>query len=304
MASREELEWWNKFADVMAEQWMLTPKMNAMIRTEYENDYAEYLHKPGGTFLEIGCGTGWIGHKFAARGMQVDGIDFSDGQLDIARRLAAEKGLGANVAYFRRDLVNDSLAGRFEKYDSVLVNAVLHHLSPQEVAALLARIASTLAPGGRLYIYEPLSPRRDSLVRRILIYPVDFAFRVMFFALNRAGKLLGLFKANFEAAMKLGYTGTSPDEKPIPIDGLRRVLTEQGLRVVAERPYHSYSLAFAMSVVRFRPGLVSKLTPAVPLFCWLDRVLFRSVGWQNFGSDKSVLCAIKVMKPDLAAASR
>lgn len=43
MASKEELEWWNKFADVMAEQWMLMPRLNAMIRSEYENDYADYL---------------------------------------------------------------------------------------------------------------------------------------------------------------------------------------------------------------------------------------------------------------------
>jgi hypothetical protein len=128
-------------------------------------------------------------------------------------------------------------------------------------------------------------------------------FRVLFFVLNRAGRMLGLFKANFAAAMKLGYTGTSPDEKPIPIEGLRQVLTGQGLRVLEERPYHSYSMAFAMSVVRFRPKLVSGLTPAVPLFCWLDRVLFRTVGWQNFGDDKSVLCAIKVMKPAPAAPS-
>src|SRR5882724_5221713 len=122
MASPEELEWWNQFADVMAEQWMLTPEMNAMIRTDYEKDYAEYLFRPGGRFLEIGCGTGWIGQKFAARGMRVDGLDFSDGQLDIARRLAAQKGLD-DVAYFRRDLVNEPLAGRFEQYDAVLVNA-------------------------------------------------------------------------------------------------------------------------------------------------------------------------------------
>ena len=53
-----------------------------------------------GTFLEIGCGVGWIGQKFAARGMHVDGIDFSEGQLEIARRLAADQGLH-DVAYFR-----------------------------------------------------------------------------------------------------------------------------------------------------------------------------------------------------------
>jgi SAM-dependent methyltransferase len=303
MASREELEWWNKFADVMAEQWMLTPAMNNMIRAEYENDYAEYLFKPQGSFLEIGCGTGWIGQKFAGRGMQVDGIDFSDGQLDIARRLAAEKGL-SNVAYFTRDLTRDSLDGRFAKYDSVLVNAVLHHLSSAEVESLMARIAQVLAPGGRLYIYEPLSPRRDSALRRALIWPVDFVVRVLLFAVNRLGSALRLFKENFAQAMRLGYTGTSPDEKPIPIDTLRHALSGQGLAIVEERPFHSYSLALAMSIVRLRPKLVSAFTPAVRAFYRLDDVLFRLVGWQNFGDDKSVLCSIKVIKPAVAGESR
>lgn len=299
MASREELEWWNKFADVMAEQWMLTPAMNAMIRTEYENDYADYLFRPGGTFLEIGCGTGWIGHRFAARGMQVDGIDFSDGQLDIARRLAAEKGL-TNVAYFTRDLVNDPLDGRFQKYDAVLVNAVLHHLSAEEVRSLMARVAAVLAPGGKLYIYEPISPRPDSAVRRALIYPIDFVIRVLLFGVNFTGKKLKLFKSNFAEAMRLGYTGTSPDEKPIPIAGLRQSLVSQGLAIVEERPFHSYSLAVAMSLVRLRPRLVSLFTPLVWLFYKLDAVLFKTVRWQNFGTDKSVLCSIKVVKPATA----
>jgi SAM-dependent methyltransferase len=303
MASREELEWWNKFADVMAEQWLLTPAMNAMIRRDYEDDYADYLFKAQGRFLEIGCGTGWIGHKFARRGMQVDGIDFSEGQLDIARRLAAEEGL-ANVAYFTRDLVNDPLDGRFRQYDSVLVNAVLHHLSNPEVELLLARIAAVLAPGGRLYIYEPFRPRRDSLVRRVMVYPLDFAIRVLLFAINRIGGAMNLFKSNFATAMRQGYTGSSPDEKPIPIDGLRRCLAGQGLAIVEERPYHSYSLAFAMSVVRLRPRLTAFFTPIVRVFYKLDRLLFSAIGWQNFGEDKAVLCSIKVVKPPRVAAKR
>jgi len=296
MASQQELDWWNRFADVMAEQWMLTPRLNSMIRAEYENDYAEYLFRPGGSFLEIGCGTGWIGHKFAARGMQVDGIDFSDSQLDIARRLAAEQGLGDRVAYFTRDLVNDRLDGRFTHYDAILVNAVLHHLSPAEVDALNGRLAGLLAPGGRIYIYEPLAPRRQSAARRVLMAPFAFAMRVVLFAIQRLGRAFGLFKGHFATAMRQGYTGTSPDERAIPIEHLRRSLLGNGLTIEEERPYHSYSLAVAMSIVRLKPGLVEWLTPLVRPVYGLDRWLFKSVGWQNFGDEKAVLCCIKATK--------
>ena len=197
-------------------------------------------------------------------------------------RLAADKGLQDRVAYFRRDLVNDPLDGRFRHYDAILINAVLHHLSATEVSALMKRVAAALAPGGKLYIYEPINPRADSRTRRTLLYPIDFVFRVLMFAIGKAGKFLRLFKDNFAAAMRLGYTGTSPDEKPMPIDGLRSALRDQGLQIVEERPFHSYSLAFAMSIVRLRPAFVRLLTPPVRVFYKLDAWLFKSFGWQNF----------------------
>ncbi len=296
MASQEELDWWNRFAGVMAEQWMLTPRLNSIIRADYENDYAEYLFRPGGSFLEIGCGVGWIGHKFAARGMRVDGIDFSDSQLDIARRLADEKGLGESVAYFARDLVNDRLEGRFQRYDAIIVNAVLHHLTPVEVDALIARMAALLSPGGRMYIYEPLAPRRESAARRVLMAPFAFTMRVLLFAIQRLGRAFGLFKSHFAEAMRQGYTGTSPDERAIPIENLRRSLIGNNLSIEEERPYHAYSLAVAMSIVRLKPDLVEWLTPLVRPVYGLDRWLFKAAGWQNFGDEKAVLCSIKATK--------
>ena len=85
MASQAELLWWDKFADVMAKQWNLTPAMNRAIRTEYERDYEAFLFTPGGTLLDVGCGTGVRTHALARRGMLVDGIDFSASQLELAR---------------------------------------------------------------------------------------------------------------------------------------------------------------------------------------------------------------------------
>lgn len=295
MASQEELDWWNKFADVMAEQWMLTPKLNAMIRTEYEEDYKNYLFKEGGSFLEIGCGTGWIGQYFALLGMEVDGVDFSESQLDIARELAEEKGLD-NVAYFTRDLVNEPLAGRFKSYDAILVNAVLHHLSKNEIDSLNSRIADLLSPGGRVYIYEPFAPKGENSGHRILIFPFELLARTVLFTIQRIGKLFGLFNNNFIVAIREGYTGSSPDEKPIPIKNIRDSLTSKGLKIDEERPFHCFSLAVAMSIVRLRPNLVTMLTPVVKIFYLMDRWLFKIIGWQNFGNGKSVLCCIKASK--------
>lgn len=296
MASQAELDWWNKFADVMAEQWMLTPTMNRMIRSEYEQDYEDYLLREGGSFLEVGCGVGWIGQKFATRGMMVDGIDFSEGQLAIARRMAADKKLD-NVAYFARDLINDPLNGRFEEYDSILINAVLHHLSMAEIEALVIRTAAILAPGGRLYIYEPLAPGRGDVQQRAAIWPAVTAVRGFLFLVQRGGKLFRLFKPHFAKAMRDGYTGTSPDEKPIPVNELRSVLLSRGLEIAEEKAFHRYSLGVCMSIVRLKPFLVSLLTPLVPLFYRFDGWLFKTIGWENIGDGPFVLCGMKVRKP-------
>ncbi len=133
MASESELRWWDRFADVMADQWNLTPTLNRAIRAEYERDYEDFLWKPGGALLDVGCGTGVRTHSLARRGMDVDGIDFSARQLDLARELANREGV-PRMAFFQRDLVGDEWRGRHERYDSIFVNALLHHLSYEELA--------------------------------------------------------------------------------------------------------------------------------------------------------------------------
>jgi hypothetical protein len=120
--------------------------------------------------------------------------------------------------------------------------------------------------------------------------------RVVLFAIQRLGRAFGLFKSHFAEAMRQGYTGTSPDERAIPIEHLRRSLLGNGLTIEEERPYHSYSLAVAMSIVRLKPGLVEWFTPLVRPVYGLDRWLFKAVGWQNFGDEKAVLCCIKATK--------
>jgi SAM-dependent methyltransferase len=296
MASKEELLWWNLFADVMAEQWLLTPELNHIIRSGYEQDYAQFLYVPGGTFLEIGCGVGWIGHKFAARGMRVDGLDFSESQLEIAYRMAKEQDL-FDVAYFTRDLVNDNLSGRFDEYDAILVNAVLHHLSHSEIEQLNARLSQLLAPGGRIYFYEPLAPHGISPIKQILAFPFLFMMRALLFFINRIGKSLSLFKPNFQAAIAMGYTGTSPDEAPIPIDLIRDPLMREGIKIVDEHPYHTFSIAIAMSIVRMRPLYIKIFTPLVTIAYFMDSFIYRFFGWENIGDEKFVMCAVKALRP-------
>lgn len=292
MASQAELEWWDNFAEVMAEQWFLTPSLNALLRKRYEDDYKAFLFKPGGRLLEIGCGTGWIGMNFAEMGMEVDGTDFSEEQLIIARRLAVEKKL-TTIEFFQRDLVTDKIQGRFEDYDAVLINAVLHHLSVDEYQAVLRNCAAVLRPGGKIYMYEPIDPKTDGGMGRFAVYPAEFLLRCFLFLFNRT-KGFSLQKQRFIDASMKGYTGTSPDEGPIDVKDIVSAVESKGANVTEVKPWHSHNLAYAMGLMKLKPLYFKLLYPFVYIFVLTDKLLFSTAGWHSYGDKKSVMCSIKV----------
>jgi SAM-dependent methyltransferase len=293
MASAAELQWWNRFADVMARQWNLTPTMNRAIRTEYERDYEEFLFQPGGSLLDVGCGTGVRTHGLARRGMQVDGIDFSASQLELARDLARRERI-ETMQFFRRDLVNDPWAGRRPVYDAAFVCALLHHLAYEEVDRVFERLAESVRPGGRVYLYEPLVVRRRSAFKAAGFWMLDFAWRAALGLWMRAGRRFGWFDPAFQQALCEGYTGTSPDEHAIVYDRLAHA-AEREFRVLAVRPFHQYSLAFAMSAMLLTEQSRQRVERFAGVVYALEQRLFRLGMWENAGLEKRwILCAVKL----------
>lgn len=295
MSSERELVWWNSFADVMACHWNLTPRMNRAIRSEYERDYEAFLWTPGGAVLDVGCGTGVRTHGLARRGVKVDGIDFSESQIALARMLAREQGL-TSMAFFRRDLVSDQWMGRFEQYDGVLVNALLHHLSCSEIAAVFEQLGAVLKPGGRAYIYEPVVRDPESRVRFAAFWGVDLCWRILLGAFLRAGRGLSWFDEQFREAMKRGYNGTSPDEQPLEYERLLEYANED-FEVVEFRPFHQYSLAYAMAIMLLEQTPRRHLEGFASVMYSLDQRLFRLRAWENAGTKKRwILCALKLLR--------
>ncbi|HEX7336622.1 MAG TPA: class I SAM-dependent methyltransferase [Gemmatimonadales bacterium] len=297
MASESELRWWDRFADVMATQWNLTPAMNRAVRADYERDYEEFLWKPGGSLLDVGCGTGVRTHALARRGMEVDGIDFSARQLELARQLADRAGV-AGMQFFQRDLVRDEWCGRYRQYDSVFINALLHHLTDEELDLVFARLRACVKPGGRVYLYEPLL----SNSRRPAWWPafdvLDFLWRGAMFVYMRAGRRLGWFDRPFREAMSAGYTGISPDEHPIEIDRLRAAWGAE-FELLECRPRHQYSIAYAMSVMLLPPRARRLLEPLASWATAADRRLFGLGMWESNGRrTRWILCAVKLRRRD------
>jgi SAM-dependent methyltransferase len=60
----------------------------------YVDTFVEYLGlKAQSSLLDVGCGTGALARPLARRGHHVIAVDFSQGMLDAAARLAADEGL-------------------------------------------------------------------------------------------------------------------------------------------------------------------------------------------------------------------
>lgn len=140
-----------------------------------------------GVLVDLGCGSGRITLKIAARcpSLRVVGVDASRAMLRFARRAAEEQNLAGRVFFLRGD------AGRLgfssHTFDFVLCNSVLHHLeSPGIVLAEMARVAR---PGGTVLLRDLRRPSR-----------LAFPFHVRWYGRRYSGIMRKLFEDSVRAA--------------------------------------------------------------------------------------------------------
>lgn len=120
------------------------------------------------SIFSLCCGFGIVERIFASKFTHVKhclGVDLAEGALEIARKRAADEGLHC-ISYKFADL-ND-YPWEDEKYDLVIANGALHHLSNLE--DVLGGIRRTLKPGGILYACEYVGPSyQDHHARQLQI---------------------------------------------------------------------------------------------------------------------------------------
>ena len=108
-----------------------------------------YIH-PGDTILDIGGGPGRYSIHYAKKGCAATLVDLSEGNVELARRKAAEENISL-TAYAKNCLELDELD--LGQFDHVFLMGPLYHLLEEEEQVKAVETAlKHLKPGGKLYV--------------------------------------------------------------------------------------------------------------------------------------------------------
>ena len=114
--------------------------------------------------LDLGCGPGQDAVLFQDRGRyEYLGIDINPKYIDIASKVYGMNFRAADVT------TGEEFKGR---YDIVLINSIIHHLSPEQTHTILKSARGALAEGGQCLVLDmihPVANRPSNAVNRFLI---------------------------------------------------------------------------------------------------------------------------------------
>ena len=132
----------DRFWDKLAERYASQPIADEAAYQRKLQITRDYL-RPDMDVLEFGCGTGGTAILHAPHVRHITAIDFSASMLAIARRKAAEAGVG-NLSFEQADIT--SFAAPQGSFDVILGLSILHLLADKD--AVIAKVFRLLKPGG------------------------------------------------------------------------------------------------------------------------------------------------------------
>ncbi|MBI5623161.1 MAG: class I SAM-dependent methyltransferase [Elusimicrobia bacterium] len=114
-----------------------------------ERVFRTYGQAPVRSVLDLGCGTGSHSIPLARRGLEVSGVDLSEGMLAQARKKASGLPAGRTAAFHRGDLRSFDLGRRFDAA-LMMFNVLGYQLEDEDVLSALKSARRHLEPGGLL----------------------------------------------------------------------------------------------------------------------------------------------------------
>jgi len=138
-------------------------------------EVARRVRVPAGarSLLDVGGGHGWYAAELCRRHPDLTATVLDlPGSAAIGREIIAEAGLAARVHHRDGDALDPATyaTGLDGPYDMVSCFNLVHHLTPDQIAALLRRIHQALAPGGTLAVMDAFAEpgRRSSAPANLL----------------------------------------------------------------------------------------------------------------------------------------
>jgi SAM-dependent methyltransferase len=114
--------------------------------------FRAYGDGPIRSVLDLGCGTGSHAVHLAERGLEVVGVDRSDGMLESARKKASSQRTDGKVSFCQGDLRNFQVEQSFDA--AIMMFAVLgYQLENRDVLAALRTARNHLRSGG-LFVFD------------------------------------------------------------------------------------------------------------------------------------------------------
>lgn len=102
--------------------------------------------------LDVAGGHGWFAAALCRRHPQLRATVLDlPGSAAVGRRIMEEAGMAERVRHVEGDLNEADLGG---PYDGALAFNIIHHLSPDEIARLLARVRDALRPHGTIAVLD------------------------------------------------------------------------------------------------------------------------------------------------------
>jgi SAM-dependent methyltransferase len=121
--------------------------------------YLERARRSGGPVVELGVGTGRIAVPLAADGIEVIGVDSSEGMLAVARERAALAGVAVDLRY--GDLRDPPVEGPVPLVLAPF-RSLLHMETEADRLAALRAVHGMLEPGGR-FVFDVFNPGREDI---------------------------------------------------------------------------------------------------------------------------------------------
>lgn len=119
--------------------------------------------QPHHKILDIGCGTCKI-LEFLPESVEYHGYDRNEAYINYARK----RFVGRNAQFECRAVGSDSECIH-HRYDIALAFGLAHHLEDSEVRTLIRDIRNLLAPGGMLFLLDPVYCQEQSRLARYVV---------------------------------------------------------------------------------------------------------------------------------------